>query len=37
MDVAKLSDETLIFCEDVAVFVVEDKVISSECFSNTCS
>ncbi len=35
-DVAKLSDESLIFFENVAVFVAEDKVIGSERFDNVC-
>ncbi len=36
MDVAKLSDGSLFF-EDMAFFVVEDKVIGSERFDNACS
>ncbi len=37
MDVAKSSVESSIFFEDMATFVVEDKVIGSERFDDACS
>ncbi len=36
-DVAVSSVESLIFFEDVATFVIEDKVVGSEHFDDACS